>query len=650
MTVGPSNPLANPAHLRSRLAVVLIGVVAAVMFALSFFTISAFDRAIAPEIEARTRLIGEVVRAELQRALELGIPITDIRGLEAYLGEMIADFPEMRRITILAATGQQVAEVRRDDGPSMSTTLIERDPGTTEPGPYRYPVLVGTRIVGEIAVEGDPHFARSRLRDAFLDVSVLAVAILLIGVEIALLALAASIWKPYRRIMVVLDEQRRGTFRTTIRERGPRGLRRLATRLNDHVDDLWSRSRASGSVVRAAPLRLRLSDIGDVRLPLFLLALSTEVTASFLPVFAADASRPAWLSAEAAAAAPLMAYLLGAAILSPLAASLTRLLGTRRLVLAAILPIVAALVGMALTDSVVGITVARVVIAVAYAVATVACQEYALHLEGPDHVGRASGIYFSTVFAGAFCGTVIGGVIAGRFGYAAAIFAGAGFALATRFVGYATLGGRAGNPRRGTSTASGPITGADRLRLGALFGGVALPAAATTATFIWYLIPVLLTAEGLPPGDIARVVMTYYLSAVLIGPVVTSLTGRPQSALTSVVFGGLISGLSLLSLSFWMGFWALAMAVAGVGVGHTMIRAPLYQLAIRWSGATKTPLNLLRGLERAGAIFGLVIAASLVGAGAAASLTLGLSIIVGCGAILLVIVGDGETRSQGGAS
>src|SRR3546814_8641567 len=68
------------------------------------------------------------------------------------------------------------------------------------------------------------------------------------------------------------------------------------------------------SVAERRPLRLRLSDINDVRLPLFFFSVSTEIAAAFLPLYARAASRPEWLSPEIAAAAPLVLYLLAVEI------------------------------------------------------------------------------------------------------------------------------------------------------------------------------------------------------------------------------------------------------------------------------------------------------------------------------------------------
>src|SRR3546814_8565632 len=77
-----------------------------------------------------------------------------------------------------------------------------------------------------------------------------------------------------------------------MRPGGIGALARAAARLNDHAEDLAERlgalpaelrARAIGmmqaTVAERRPLRLRLSDINDIRLPLFFFSVSTEIAA-----------------------------------------------------------------------------------------------------------------------------------------------------------------------------------------------------------------------------------------------------------------------------------------------------------------------------------------------------------------------------------
>lgn len=607
MTTLGSQP--RKARVRLRLVAVLTAVITLTVIAFSLFTLAAFDRAIAPEVQDRTRLIGTLIRLEVQRALELGIPMAALGGLDAYIEETIADFPEVRRIAIKATNGTVIAEVAREQTGSalLSGRLGERL--GIRGRSFRFPVLAGSDVVGAITIEGSAQFAETRLRDVMLDVGVLAIAILLIGVELTLVAASASVWKPQARMMSLLAEQRAGTFRHVVREAGVSSLRRIVARLNDHVVDLYSRVKPA----ETGPTRLRLSDLNDIRLPLFLFALATEITASFLPIYAAAGSRPDWIPHAAAAAAPLFLYLFAVAVISPPAERLAAGFGPRRLFIYAIPFAIVGLAVMAMSQSVIGITLGRGLIALVYALAIAACQSYALGSETAG-AGRPSSAIVGAIFGGAFCGSVIGGVVAGRFGYPVAVASGMIFALGAGLAGYYTMRGTAGDPRPAglADTRREDALTKDPLRFGLLLAGVSIPASAVTAVFIWYLTPLLLSAEGLRPADIARVVMLYYLAAILVGPLASELSERSGRDTAPVLAGLLIAAISLLSLAAWSGDRALTAAVLGVGIGHALMRAPLLDLAIAYAGGSVKAIGLVRMAERLGAMAGLGAAALLV--------------------------------------
>jgi hypothetical protein len=219
------------------------------------------------------------------------------------------------------------------------------------------------------------------------------------------------------------------------------------------------------------------------------------------------------------------------------------------------------------------------------------------------------GAFVAVVYSGVFCGAALGGVLAGRFGFAAALLSGAVIAALAGALAALMMRGAAGDAVTEVAADAGSAQprrwGA---RLPALLLGLAVPMSATTAVFVWYLTPLMLSAAGSGPAEIARVVMLYYLSVVLLGPAVTALSDGFAGPRALVLWGAALAGLALLSMSAWAGFWAVVTAMAGLGIGHTMMRAPLYALAQRIdpSGATMAPLRLF---ERLGAIAGLGVCA-----------------------------------------
>lgn len=310
-------------ELRGRLILVLTAMVALSVLAVGAAAIVAFDRAVEPELANRTRLIGTIIRGEIQRVLDLGIPIDAISGLERYLQETLSDFGEVQRIAIRRADGAEIAAAAR---PAPALPVFDLGQVVAvRPLNFDLPILQGNRLVGAIAVEISPRFVHTRLRDVFLDVGVLALVAVLIAVELSLAVVITSVGKPLDRVWLLLGEQSGGIFVHRVNPRGLGALARAAARLNDRADDLSARLRAAPAAIRAhidariaegSPQRLRLSDFNDIRLALFLFCLGTEIASAFMPLYARAADRPDWMTAEIAAAAPLVLYLGAIALIS----------------------------------------------------------------------------------------------------------------------------------------------------------------------------------------------------------------------------------------------------------------------------------------------------------------------------------------------
>lgn len=621
--------------LQTPVVLVLGTILAAAIGFFSILTINAFNSAITPDLESRTQLIGGLIRGELQRALDLGVPIQALGGLTTYLDETLQDFPEIAHISIIGSGGDIIAQTER----AVASTRLDGAATLSGLGIATMvtdlPVLVGSEFAGNIRIEGNPRFFQTRLRDVLLDVAVLALAVMLVGLEITLAMLAATVWKPHARIMALLAEQSHGRFDHLVPEAGPPEWRRLARRLNDRVIDLGARFVVSDSGRRrnAAPARqLRLSHSSDIRLPLFLLAFGTEMTASFLPIFAAGAARPDWLPGGVAAAAPLFLYLLCVSALTPLAGTISNRIGARPLFLASVPPIILALSWMSLSHDITSVSLARGAVAAFYALASIAAQEFALRADPAGNVGRVVGTFVGLILGGTFCGSVTGAVVAGRFGYGTAILAGAVIILGAGIASYMVMRGPATDavPRAAPATAA--IAAASRLPRAfvALVLGIAMPASAVTAAFVWYYTPLSLASDGLRPADIGRVVMLYYLAAILLGPFVLPYADR-KFAVALCLGGALLSGAALLSLSTGQGMWITAGTVAVVGIGHTMLRAPVYALARGLTSGAARSIVLLRLTERLGAIAGIAFAAAMMSRATAAAIpaTLGLMVVTG---------------------
>jgi MFS family permease len=642
----------DPAGMRTRLIATLTLIVTMSVLALGLVAMIAFERSVEPELANRTRLIGTIVRSNVQRGLELGIPLERLEGVQRYLTETLQKFAEVDRISITTTAGTTIAEVQSPTGPSLLQRVGLGEVTVVGRTAFSLPILAGNEFVGTITVGVSPQFVETRLREVLLDVLVIALVASLLALELALVVAGSAVGKPLERVLRLLSEQRERNFLHCIRPNALSGLGRAAVRLNDQAYDLAERFAALPTKARARlaaaleariaegrPTRLRLSDLNDIRLNLFLFSLASEVAAAFLPIYARDAARPEWMSPELTAAIPLLAYLVSVAILSPFGGYLAARFGPRRLFLISVPPTAAALLAMALSEDIASIGLWRALIGMFYALATVACQEYAIRAAGESGSARPAGAFVAVVFGGVFCGSALGGVVASRFGYEIALLAGASIALLSGILALTTMSGTAGDPADAPGIAT--TAGSDRrsgMAFLALLIGVAVPLNASTAIFIWYLTPLMLSALDFGPADIARVVMLYYLAVVLFSPAVAQVSDSRTGPTTLLIVGSAASGLALFSPGLFEGFQGIIAAVVGLGLSHTLIRVPQYALAVRLTGGASRSLGALRLVERLGALLGLgACALSLPMIGAEPLLTaLGLVALTGSLAFAMV--------------
>ncbi len=388
-------------------------------------------------------------------------------------------------------------------------------------------------------------------------------------------------------------------------------------------------------------------DVVDIRLALFLFVIAEELSKPFLPLYIQAAmTGDGWVSKEIVISLPFLAYLIALAALSPVTSFMTERYSRRQIFLAALAPVAISHVGLSLSDSVTEIVFWRGVAGAGYAVATIACQDYALGAIKGRHRSRAIAGFVAVIIGGTFCGTAIGGVLADRIGQSNVFLVGAGLVCVAGLIALPMLSSeRFASPRPAeTSTSNrGVLSAFADPRFVALLFGIAIPVNVLVAAFLWYLVPLMLAEVGSSPADIGRALMLYYLVILLIAPRVAPLIGRPLSANTMVIAGGLVSGLALVIVTHWHGFWPIAAAVAIAGIGHALIRAPQVEIALqidetmtRDTGVMAT-LSALRTFERAGSIIGLLLTAAVatqLGYARTAAFT-GYCVIAGAGAYAL---------------
>ncbi len=587
--------------------------VIASLVGMCFAVLKVFDAAIQPELMKRSQVIASSLSADFEHAMNIGIPIDAIGGIDSFLAKRLDAFDEVDRIALVTTGGRIVAEAKRA---LASPTVSERAAaiGADQSKISVTPFFHANDRIGEVRVETNLSFMRTKMNDVLLDVMVIGLVAMLLSLELVQWVVAGSVAKPFDRVLRVLREQAIGQFVQVVPESAAGILRRIARRLSDRANDLAASAGRGGRLPA-----VQQAYFVDIRLPLFLFSTATEIGGAFLPIYARDAGGPAWLSPDLAATAPLIAYLVSMAVVAPIGGRIIERFGPRRIFLASVPLTALALVGVGLGHSALSIAAWVGAMAFVYALATTACHTYVLRTAPAGQEAKAISSYLFVIIAGAFCGSSLGGVLADRIGAGPTFFTGALIALIAAALGASTI--LAVTKAHEVETGVTPTTGrkTDILfngRFLALVLGIAVPANLGMTVFIWYLVPVVLEQAGARSADIGRVIMLYYLVPLVIGPTVARLADGRLGCVPLLISGMALSGIALSSLAFWSGFWPMVIAVAAFGFGGALCEVSQHAHAIRIAADSKNPNALetgfaaLRLLERLAAIAGLLLSAT----------------------------------------
>jgi MFS family permease len=133
-----------------------------------------FERQLAPEMQRKSEAIGRSVAAQLVRALDYGIPLDRLRGVDPLLDQTLRDNAELRYLAVVDAGGR-VAFQRGDADEAMETAI---------------PLTSRGRPAGEVRVGVDPGFVAQALAEIAFDVAVVLLVAVLVAFELILFLLS----------------------------------------------------------------------------------------------------------------------------------------------------------------------------------------------------------------------------------------------------------------------------------------------------------------------------------------------------------------------------------------------------------------------------------------------------------------------------
>jgi len=539
-----------------------------------------------------------------------------------------------------------------------------------------YPIKSGTEQIGYIIIDIDKGYIASEFENVLLDLVVVALVAILLAFEVLVVMMSVSLTAPFNRLQHLVTLQANGDFSSRIETDSSTAIDSIGARLSERTERLHraftqalarltpgndsekrslDQTKSRYGLTTERPKLILFSYLNDIRMPLFLVGAADELPLAFFPLFTRAANNPlSWLDLGVVISLPLAGYLVAIMVGSPYARPLAGRFGHRKLLLLAVVPIMVSHLGLYFSTNVIEIVLFRTVSGFGYAIFVLACQDYVLDIMPKEQRSQSLGIYSGVLFAGVFCGTAMGGVLADRLGMDTVFLVSAVLVLLSGILIYRLMPGRRvaqiAADDKADQSAGSIWTPLRSHRFSTLVFGIAIPANVLMQAFICYLVALYLNELGATAADTGRTLMVFFLMIALMGPATARITdGRLDPALVAVL-GSVLSGFSLLLGAVWGTQLGMFIAVWAAGIGHGMVRGPQVSVAMTIAESkladlgSNAVLGSLRTLERGGSIVGLVLVA-WVGSKLGYSTAIG---VVGVWCLVGVVAFVGSMALSGG--
>ncbi len=258
--------------------------------------------------------------------------------------------------------------------------------------------------------------------------------------------------------------------------------------------------------------------------------------------------------------------------------------------------------------------IARGISGLGYGFINLAAQIFIIAHADPLSRAKNLAFMFAGLYAGALCGSTMGGLIADRLGYSAVFPSSAAMLLAMAAAVFFAA------PRepwqkeeaRGKSSFSGLARFLLDRRMAGLLLFLVIHNALVTVCLSQYFLPLSLSRSGVSPADIGRVFMAYCIIVMLTGPLFGAIIDRTEKKASALFCSMVLAALSISMLLADRGIWgavfsagilAMSTAIASNGQGAYALSLPAsarfgragtigaYNVAMR-SGQVLGPVSL----------------------------------------------------------
>lgn len=354
-----------------------------------------------------------------------------------------------------------------------------------------------------------------------------------------------------------------------------------------------------------------LTSLADLRLFVFVVALSEELLRPFLVSFAAEAesSLPllAGWSSAALAGLPVATFMIALAVAQPCGAVLAGRFDLRRAMLAVTLLGAVALAAAGLASDISELALLRFANGASYGLSLIFVQMAMLRLVPPGQRARTLAGFATAIVAAGIAGPALGAILAERFGYQIAFVA-----CASTYVAAAMLCWKMrfdGNGQADTETSSLRALGDFLRQRDALAVTIlaAVPARLLAAAVLILMAPLYLFEAGESTTVVGRVLPLYFVGFLAAAPAFAAYSDRSGRHKSCVVAGCVLSGIGCAAVPWVGGVVGAGIGCVLLGLGQAALSAPQLAWVVdlcahRGHAAVEQGVAAFRFLERVGSV------------------------------------------------
>lgn len=541
--------------------------------------------ALPPELAAKHVNVGNLLGREIRRAVDLGIPLAELRGLDLLFRDVRVANPEIAFIHFTPGNG---AEMTADsDGTipgdrarlrSLPLTGHGNEPVVTEldgHGVLALPVAGRDGgVLGRLAIGVDGHYVARLVGDRLFDLVTVQIVSAILTVEVLLLCFDFWVTAPMLGIQAWAGSVSRRVLPLPLHWRVDNELGRFVDRLHNLAHAMRWPQPEHGRRGAALPWPVMLRFI---RVALFAFVLADTLSLSFLPLFAREVFSPLWgIGPEVGLSLPVMIYWLTSAVVQLPGAGLLDRFSHRAVFGGGAAVSVAGALVSALAPNFAVLLAGRALSGLGLGLVFMVCQ--AAILTHVPQERRAYGIatFTGVFFLATFSGAALGGVVAEEIGFRATFLVSAVVAVLAALFAHLSFGSSREDRRARRAQAAAPVSAADYrpLLVNPRFVGLllfsALPNRVFNVALVFYLAPVFLFSLDNSKAEIGRIVALYGLTMALVAPLAARLVDRRGWHFASVAAGSALTAAGGLTMFFLPGTLGVGIAIFAMGLGQSL--------------------------------------------------------------------------------